>query len=88
MPILNVVDHAPTRYLRSRILEAAGFEVREAESAEQALSSGLSATPPDLVLLDVGLPDGDGFTVCQQLKTAHPNIDPSRATTIVERRRS
>ena len=69
MPILNVDDYPPSRFLRSRILERAGYEVREAETAEQAIAACQSATPPNLVLLDVALPDGDGFTVCERVKS-------------------
>src|SRR5687767_4117911 len=84
MPILNVDDDAPTRFLRSRILERAGFEVREAASAEQALAYGLSEPSPDLVLLDVALPDADGFSVCEQFKTAHPNTPVVLITTVYQ----
>ena len=84
MPILNVDDDGPTRFLRSRILERAGFEVREAATAEQALAYGLSQPSLDLVLLDVALPDGDGFSVCEQFKTAHPNTPVVMITTVYQ----
>lgn len=74
MSVLNVDDYAPSRFLRSRILERAGYEVREAESAEQAIASCLSGTPPRLVLLDIALPDGDGFTVCERVKSVSGDI--------------
>ena len=83
MPILNVDDNAPSRYLRSRILERAGFEVREADSAEAALRSAAAMTP-QLVLLDVALPDGDGFTVCEQLKAAHPHVPVVMITSVYQ----
>ena len=69
MPILNVDDFPPSRFLRSRILERAGYDVREAETAEQAIAACQSNTPPQLMLLDVALPDGDGFTVCERVKS-------------------
>lgn len=69
MPILNVDDYPPSRFLRSRILERAGYEVREAETAEQAVAACQSNTPPQLMLLDVALPDGDGFSVCERVKS-------------------
>jgi DNA-binding response OmpR family regulator len=84
VPILNVDDDPPTRFFRSRILERAGFEVREAASVQQALEYGLAKPPPDLILLDVALPDGDGFTVCEQIKTAHPEIPVVLITTIYQ----
>jgi len=81
VPILNVDDNGPSRYLRSRILERAGFDVREAASAADALDSALSGRP-DLVLLDVALPDGDGFTVCERLKQAYPDIPVVMITSV------
>lgn len=69
--VLNVEDHAPTRFLRTRILERAGFTVTEADSAAEAVARAGSAT---VVLLDVRLPDGDGFTVCERVKAATPDL--------------
>ena len=72
-PILIVDDHEPGRFLRSRQLTAAGFAVTERRTAQDALEAALSSvSPPGLVLLDVGLPDGDGFSVCQRIKEARP----------------
>ena len=74
-PILIVDDHEPGRFLRSRQLTAAGFTVTERSTAHDALEAVLSsASPPALVLLDVGLPDGDGFRVCQRIKEARPAL--------------
>ena len=72
--ILNVDDHAPARFLRTRILQRAGFGVDEADSAAGALER---AGHVSLVLLDVRLSDGDGFAVCEQIKKA------SRSTPVV-----
>ncbi|MGB2715633.1 MAG: response regulator [Vicinamibacterales bacterium] len=82
MPILNVDDFAPSRFLRSRILERAGYEVREAETAEQAIAVCQSSAPPNLVLLDVALPDGDGFTVCERVKSVSSQIPIVMITTV------
>jgi DNA-binding response OmpR family regulator len=80
--VLNVDDHAPSRFLRSRILERAGYEVREAENAEQAIASCLSGKPPELILLDVALPDSDGFTVCERVKAASGQIPVVMITSV------
>lgn len=73
MSILVADDYAPTRFLRSRILADAGFAVTETDSAEGTLSAVLGGeTTPQLVLLDVQLPDGNGFEICERIKTANP----------------
>ena len=82
MSVLNVDDYAPSRFLRSRILERAGYDVREAENAEQAIASCLSGTPPRLILLDVALPDGDGFTVCERVKAVSGEIPVVMITSV------
>jgi len=65
--ILNVDDSEGARYAKSRILTRAGFKVIEAVSGSEALQRA-RADKPDLVLLDVKLPDINGFEVCRQLK--------------------
>jgi PAS domain S-box-containing protein len=70
--ILNVDDDEATRFTFSWALREAGFEVREAGTGAEALR--LAAAGPDLVLLDVNLPDLDGFEVCRRLKA-----DPATA---------
>jgi CheY-like chemotaxis protein len=71
--ILNVEDDTPSRFLKSRILERAGFQVIEAVTAADAVRS---STREDLrlVLLDLRLPDGDGFQVCEHIKAARPAL--------------
>lgn len=66
--ILHVDDTDAQRYALSRVLRHAGFEVLEARTGRQALE--LSSQLPDLVILDVNLPDIDGFTVCKQIKAS------------------
>jgi len=65
--ILNVDDDEASRYAVSRILKQAGFEVLEAASGEEALR--LVDRNPDLIILDVNLPDIDGFEVCRRIKS-------------------
>src|SRR5215203_6065979 len=64
--ILNVDDDEASRYVVSSNLRRAGFEVWEAESGTEALK--LAQQRPDLILLDVNLPDINGFEVCRQLR--------------------
>lgn len=66
--ILNVNDFAPGRYAKSRVLRDAGYEVLEAETGMQGLELA-NRELPALVLLDVHLPDIDGFEVCERLKS-------------------
>jgi PAS domain S-box-containing protein len=80
--VLNVDDYAPSRFLRSRILERAGYDVREAETAEQAIATCLSGTPPSLILLDIALPDGDGFSVCERVKAVSGDIPVVMITSV------
>jgi CheY-like chemotaxis protein len=71
--ILNVDDNSPARFLKSRILERAGFQVIEAETAAEAIERA-TRSEPGLVLLDLRLPDGDGFQVCEKLKVQKPEL--------------
>ncbi len=64
--ILHVDDTDAQRYAISRVLRHAGFEVLEARSGRQALE--VVEQLPDLVILDVNLPDISGFAVCKQIK--------------------
>lgn len=66
--VLIVDDHAPFRAVARAILEAGGFEVvGEAGTGAEAFSAA-EALQPDLILLDVQLPDTDGFLVSRALR--------------------
>lgn len=65
--ILNVDDSEGARYAKSRILTRAGFRVIEAADGNSALLRARD-DKPDLVLLDVKLPDINGFEVCRLIK--------------------
>jgi len=61
-------DDGMLRSLLGRALRAEGFEVRATSTGHEAVAA-FSAAPPDLLVLDVGLPDADGRDVCQALRT-------------------
>ncbi|MDX6409250.1 MAG: hypothetical protein QOE13_2321 [Gaiellaceae bacterium] len=68
MTVLIVDDHPSFRASARTLLEAEGYEiVGEAENGAEALQA-VKDLQPDLVLLDVQLPDMDGFEVAEQLR--------------------
>jgi two-component system, sensor histidine kinase and response regulator len=75
--ILNVDDHEPGRYAKSRLLKQAGYEVAEAGCGGEALEL-IKLHRPSLVMLDVNLPDMSGLEVCRQIKA-----DPDLSSTSV-----
>jgi PAS domain S-box-containing protein len=64
--ILNVDDTEAQRYATSRVLRHAGFSVLEAGTGKQALR--MVGDRPDLVILDVNLPDMSGYEVCRRIR--------------------
>ncbi len=71
--ILNVDDNESGRYVKTRILRQGGYEVIEARTGVEALETARRAKP-DLVLLDVKLPDVSGFEVCRLIKEHMPKL--------------
>lgn len=71
--ILNVEDNSPARFLKSRILERAGFQVVEASTCADAIRTAADERL-NLVLLDLRLPDGDGYDVCERIKARRPAL--------------
>lgn len=67
--IINVDDHAASRYAKRRTLIEAGFTVCDAANGAEALDL-IGCENPDLVLLDVNLPDVNGIEVCRRIKAA------------------
>jgi PAS domain S-box-containing protein len=65
--VLVVDDDAGGRRLTRATLKKAGFEVTEAGDGVQALAS-IRERMPDLVLMDVSMPEMDGFTACAELR--------------------
>lgn len=66
--ILVVDDNPATRYATSRVLRHAGFEVREAATGTAGVETA-NETPVDLVVLDIDLPDIDGYEVCRRIRS-------------------
>jgi CheY-like chemotaxis protein len=69
--VLVVDDHNGFRAFARRLLEASGLKVMEAANGSEAIVIARSRRP-DLVLLDVQLPDLDGFEVAQVLSHEEP----------------
>jgi two-component system, OmpR family, response regulator len=67
--VLVVDDEASIRALLSATLRLTGFEVRVASGGHEAMSAAADFSP-DLVVLDVMMPDLDGFAVAQALRAA------------------
>jgi len=65
--ILHVDDNEANRYAVKRMLRLAGFKVIEAATGEAALQL-VAQAKPDLIILDVQLPDINGFEVCRKIK--------------------
>ena len=68
-------DHEVVRRGLRELLEAEGdlLVVGEAATAEEAYGR-IPATTPDVAVLDVRLPDGDGVEVCREVRSRHPEI--------------
>ena len=68
MTTVLVVDDEPAiRRTVSAGLSARGYAVRVASTGEEAVASA-AEDPPDLVILDLGLPDTDGVDVCRRIR--------------------
>jgi PAS domain S-box-containing protein len=65
--ILIVDDESANLQLLSELLGRAGYQVRPADHPQLAIDSALGQ-PPKLILLDVRMPEMDGFEVCRRLK--------------------
>lgn len=68
--ILVVDDNATNLHLLAVILSRKGYQVRVAKNGYEALTA-VHASSPDLILLDVMMPDLDGYQVCYILKSHH-----------------
>jgi DNA-binding response OmpR family regulator len=75
--ILVVDDHPPTRAVIRSILEgdrSEPLDVIEAGTGADTLKAFESKGPFDLILLDVGLPDVDGFTLCKAIRRVDDRV--------------
>jgi len=70
--ILLVEDDLRLAELVSRYLESSGFRVAVATRGDEVVGK-VEDEPPDLVILDLGLPGEDGFTICRQLRHNYTN---------------
>ena len=70
--ILYIEDDANNRLLIRRVLMAEGYTVLDAASAADAMRV-LQTARPDLILMDINLPEVDGYTLTAQLKQ-HPGL--------------
>ncbi len=66
---MTVEDCITTRQLIKKILEPEGYRVIEAENGAKALDIALSADRPDLITLDIEMPQMDGITLCRKIRT-------------------
>ena len=73
--ILYIEDNPDNRILVRRVLEVEGYQVIEAENGSKGLSMAESSSV-DLVLIDINLPDIDGYEVTRRLRKL-----PQTATT-------
>ena len=68
MKILLIEDDPALASGVTEGLRHAGFEVLAVGTGTEGLELATSSTPPDLVLLDLGLPDRDGYDICREIR--------------------
>lgn len=81
--IIVVDDHRDIRELVTRYLGEHGFRVSAADGA-RAFHKLLEASAPDLVVLDVMMPGGDGLALCRELRAAGRNLPVIFLTAMAE----
>ncbi len=67
-PVVLVVDDTPDNLMLMAGLLKESYRVKVASSGEKALRIAQTAPAPDLILLDIMMPDMDGYAVCRRLK--------------------
>ncbi|MFQ6029201.1 MAG: response regulator transcription factor, partial [Dehalococcoidia bacterium] len=66
--VLLADDDPTAQRLEQLLLEGEGYEVIAVENGDDALKA-LEEDQPDIVLLDIGMPKLDGFTICQRIRS-------------------
>jgi signal transduction histidine kinase len=72
--VLIVDDTIDTLRLLSDLLSEQGYDVRAVTNGRQAIQA-VERDPPDLILLDIGLPEVDGYEVCRHLRASERSHD-------------
>jgi putative two-component system response regulator len=74
--VMVVDDHAPSRMTAAALLSVEGYDVLEVDSGIKALNL-VKKYEPDIILMDVMMPEMDGFEVCRRLKEdEHTRLTP------------
>ena len=72
--MLHIEDNSDNRLLVRRLLQAYGYSVVEAENAVQAREV-IKTCNPDLILMDINMPDVDGYTLTNEFKALPDLMD-------------
>jgi two-component system, OmpR family, KDP operon response regulator KdpE len=72
LSVLVIDDEPPIRKLLRMGLSAHGYEIHEAPNGKAALE--LLSTPPDLIILDLGLPDMQGLDLLRTIRARHESV--------------
>jgi CheY-like chemotaxis protein len=73
-PLLIIEDNAQNFYMMRFLLEKNGFTIVGAENGREGIERALECNPK-AILLDIQLPEMDGYAVARELKK-HPELDP------------
>jgi two-component system cell cycle response regulator DivK len=78
--ILYIEDNADNRMLVKRVLEAEGYSILAAQDAHEGLRLAL-AELPDLILMDINLPEVDGYTITARIKST-PGLEATKVVAL------
>ena len=73
MRVMVIEDDTSIGSSLVQVLSQHGYEVQWERTGESAIAAA-AAQPPELALLDLGLPDIDGVEVCRRLRSSHPRL--------------